>query len=38
MEDGQKEYLVQVTIIEARNLVGKSDDGLSNPCIKIKCG
>jgi Ca2+-dependent lipid-binding protein len=38
MEDGQKEYLVQVTIIEARNLVGKSDDGLSNPFIKIKCG
>lgn len=38
-DDGQqKEYLVQVTVIEARNLVGKSDDGLSNPFIKIICG
>ena len=37
-DDVQKEYLVQVTIVEARHLVGKCDDGLSNPFIKIKCG
>lgn len=35
--DEQKEYLVQVTIIEARHLAGKNDSGMSNPFVKIKC-
>ena len=33
-----KEYLIQVTIIEARCLKPKTDGGLANPFVKIKCG
>ena len=31
----KKEYLVQVTIVEARNLVGKDTNGTSDPYVKI---
>ena len=33
-----KKYLIQVTIIEARCLKPKTDGGLANPFVKIKCG
>lgn len=33
----QREYLVQVTVIEARHLAAK-DDGSSNPFVKMKVG
>lgn len=32
----KKEYLVQITIIEARHLAAK-DDGSSNPFVKMSC-
>ena len=37
LNDEQKEYLVQVTIVEARHLTEKSEEGLSNPFVKIRC-
>ncbi len=36
-DEEKKEYLVQVTIVEARHLKGKNDEGLSNPFVKIQC-
>jgi len=33
----KKEYLVGVTIIEARNIIGKDSSGTSDPFLKIKC-
>mgnify|MGYP000020224068 CR=1 FL=1 len=33
----RKQYLVGITIIEARNLFGKDAAGTSDPYIKIKC-
>ena len=38
LKDEIKEYLIQVTIIEARCLKPKTDGGLANPFVKIKCG
>lgn len=38
IKDAKKEYLIQVTIIEARCLKPKNSSGLSNPFVKIKCG
>ena len=38
IKDEIKDYLVQVTIIEARCLKPKTDAGLANPFVKIKCG
>lgn len=38
MLEEEKEYLVQVTIIEGRHLVAKDDNGLSNPFVKIRIG
>lgn len=37
LKDGQKEYLVQVTVIEGRYFAAKDSNGMSNPFIKIKC-
>ncbi len=34
----KKEYLVGVTVIEARNLRGKDSAGTSDPYVKITCG
>ena len=36
--DPIKEYLIQITVIEARCLKPKNSSGLSNPFVKIKCG
>ena len=33
----RKEYLVGITIIEARNIVGKDSGGTSDPFLKIRC-
>ena len=33
----KREYLLQITIVEARHLKGKSEEGLSNPFVKIRC-
>jgi len=33
----KKEYLVGVTVIEARNLSGKDSAGTSDPFVKITC-
>ena len=38
IKDAKKEYLVQITVIEARCLKPKNSSGLSNPFVKIKCG
>jgi len=38
LDESTKEYLVQVTIIEARHIVPKDDNGLSNPFVKICIG
>jgi hypothetical protein len=35
LKDGQKEYLVQVTVIEGRYFAAKDSNGMSNPLIKI---
>jgi hypothetical protein len=34
----KKEYLVGVTVIEARNLKGKDAAGTSDPYVTLKCG
>lgn len=34
----RKEYLCQVTIIEARDLVGLDSSGSCDPFIKVTCG
>ena len=33
----KKEYLVGVTIYEARNITGKDAQGTSDPFLKIRC-
>ena len=38
IKDPPKEYLVQVTIIEGRMFKPKTDGGLANPFVKLKCG
>ena len=33
-----REYLVGVTVIEARNIKGKDDSGTSDPYVKVSLG
>jgi len=34
----RKEYLVGITIVEARNIQGLDSEGTSDPFVKVKCG
>lgn len=33
----KKEYLVGITIIEGRNIIGKDSGGTSDPFLKVRC-
>lgn len=33
----KKQYLVGITIIEGRNILGKDSSGQSDPFVKVKC-
>ena len=33
----RKEYLASITIIEARNILGKDWQGTSDPFVKVRC-
>ena len=37
IDERKKEYLFQITIVEARHFKGKIDEGMPYPFVKIQC-